>query len=340
MSVYQRGDKWYINIQINGIRIQQTAGETRDEALLLQAMLRKEAREGRRNKIRRIPFDRATQEYLKHINDTLSDRSYELALTDYKKYLHSFFSLTLLNEINNKMLLEFQARQKATKFRGRKLANRTVNIHMGLVRKIMKFSEQQGYITETKLKYPMLREPKRLHAFFTPEEFKAVADNISYDLALKRFKFGRLTGMRPKELAYLAWDDIDISSKMLRVQSKRDAGFIVKTDEERAIPLNTKAIEILKGIPQISRWVFSKNKKPVLDIRHALKTAAKKAGISRSVTTGMLRHTFATRLLQKGIDIETLRQLMGHKSIETTQRYLHSLKESLKSAVEMLNDEN
>lgn len=334
MSIYERNGKWYVDIQVNGVRIHRKAGNTQEQALLTQVMLRKERDTG--FKSRRILFDRATQEYLSHIKDTLSQRTHEMDLTDYNKHLKAFFADTFITEIDNGLLLKFQARQKSTRFKSRRLGNRTVNIHIGLIRKIMKFAEQKGYIDNPRLKYPMLREPQRLHAFLTPDEFKAIISHMADDLTLKRIKLGRCTGLRPKELAYLAWDDIDLKAMMLRVHSKPDAGFITKTDEERDIPLNKEAVRLLQGLPRKGRWVFSNGRRPILDIRKALQTAARKAGIRKRVTQGMLRHTFATHLIRKGVDIITVRQLMGHKSIETTQKYLHGLKDSLREAVERL----
>lgn len=325
-----------INIQINGVRIHQKAGDTETEGLLLQHQLREKAQLSRSKRAARIPFDRAAQDYLTHIKATLSVRSHEMALTDYNKYLKPFFGLVLLNELDNKMLLKFQAHQKKQTFKGRKLANRTVNMHLGLVRKINNHAIQRALVPDNRLTYPMLREQKRVHAYFEPEEFARLTKHVSYDLALARIELGRYTGLRPKELAYLAWDDINLEAKTITVQAKPDAGFQIKTDEERVIPLNKEAVSLLKRLERSSRWVFAKGFKPVLNIRKAIKTAARLAGINRRVTPGMLRHTFATHLLQKGVDIETLRNLMGHKSIETTQKYLHSMKDSMKNAVELL----
>lgn len=335
MSIYERGGKWYVNIQVNGVRIHRKAGDTQEQALLTQAILRKNRDTGA--KTRNISFDFAAQEYLSHIQDTLSKRTYEMDSTDYQNHLRAFFADTFTNEINNSLLLTFQARQKKTKYRGRKLGNRTVNIHMGLVRKIMKFAEKKKYIDDPKLQYPMLREPKRLHAFLTPDEFKEIVKHMADELTLKRVKFGRCTGLRPKELAYLAWDDIDLKARMLRVQSKPGVGFIIKTDEERDIPLNKQAVELLQDIPHKSRWVFSNGSKPILDIRKSLRTAAVKAGIRKKVTQGMLRHTFASMLLLKGVDIRTLMELMGHKNIATTQKYLHGDNKQIRDAVDLLD---
>jgi integrase len=77
--------------------------------------------------------------------------------------------------------------------------------------------------------------------------------------------------------------------------------------------------------------------KPMTLIRRSFLTARKKAGIS-NFRLHDLRHTFASRLLEKGADLETVRSLLGHCSITMTQRYVHSQDEAKKRAVELLDD--
>ncbi len=187
------------------------------------------------------------------------------------------------------------------------------------------------------LKYPMLDEPKKKHAFLTFEEFDALKEGVTYDLGLKRMLFGRLTGMRPAELTYLTWNDIDFHLKTVKVQAKEE--WRPKTNEERVIPLSRNALGILQELyeKRKGRWVFSTSDRPVKSIRTALKTAAKKAGLSKRVSPNMLRHTFATHALLKGADLESVREIMGHKDIATTQKYLHSIQEHLRKTVENLD---
>jgi integrase len=187
------------------------------------------------------------------------------------------------------------------------------------------------------LQFPMLREPKRLHAYFTPGEFNKMLQHVSDSLTRKRIQFGYFTGMRPKELAFISWNDIDLELRTVKVQAKPQWGFQIKTDEERIIPLSKEAIILLKTIPRKTRWVFSKKKTPVLDIRKAIKNAAKEAGITKTVTPGMLRHTFATHALMAGADIVSVQAILGHKDLATTTRYTHALDPAKRKAVELLS---
>jgi site-specific recombinase XerD len=203
----------------------------------------------------------------------------------------------------------------------------------------MKFAEQLGYIENVKLKYPMLREPKKLHAFLTFEEYDKLKRHIRYDMALKRIEFGRHTGMRPAELAYLTWDDIDFEMRIVKVQGKKE--WQPKTNEERIIPLSTRALQILQELYQNrkSKWVFSKSNKPVKTIHRVLATAAKNAGLTKKVTPNMLRHTFATHALMKGADIKSVQEILGHRNLSTTNRYTHAIQEHLRKTVEILDED-
>lgn len=156
-------------------------------------------------------------------------------------------------------------------------------------------------------------------------------------LALARIRFGYLTGLRPAELAYLAWTDIDAGMKLLHIQGKPDVGWQIKTDEERTVNLSAAALKVLRELPRNSRWVFSPDKKPVKSIRRSISTLAVRAGVSKRVTPNMLRHTFATLSLAAGATTRAVQALMGHRSLATTERYAEALQQSKKEAVDRLD---
>jgi integrase len=115
-----------------------------------------------------------------------------------------------------------------------------------------------------------------------------------------------------------------------------------KNKEKRGIPLNASAMEVLirrsKIIP-ISGYVFATSngtKIMTRNLNRAFTKAVKKAGI-KNFRFHDLRHTFATRLVQKGVDIYKVSKLLGHKSIQVTERYAHHYPESLRDGVEVLD---
>ena len=157
---------------------------------------------------------------------------------------------------------------------------------------------------------------------------------------MKRTCFGISTGMRPKELAYCALSDINMRMKTVKISSK-PPDFIIKTKQERVIPLNDSALDIIKELDKKyskrPKWVFSTSERPVLSIRKSIDTARKKASIKRKITPNMLRHTFVTWLIIEGADIKSVQELAGHSDIQTTMRYAHAVKEQLRKSVSLLN---
>ncbi len=344
MSVYLRNGKWKINIIIGGVRINRNIPvKTRREALSIQQRLKTLYLKT----LLGIEDDPAPPEetfgehanvYLALVKQTLSPRTYELYHGDYKIHLEKFWKeIPIPSGIDNALILQFQCKQKSAG-----LSNCTVNKHIALIRKIVYFARdtEEGLILP-KLKFPMLDEPKRQHAFFSPEEYesliRAFSTHPKAHRSFLRVRFGRLTGMRPAELTYLAWSDIAFDSKTAKIQAKKGK-WEPKNLLERVIPLNDEALEIVTELHASRKgpWVFAPGAKPMKSIRRSLKTAAKNAGIEKDVTPNMLRHTFITHLFMAGADAEAVRRLAGHRSLNTTTRYTHSIDDHLRATVERL----
>ena len=115
-----------------------------------------------------------------------------------------------------------------------------------------------------------------------------------------------------------------------------------KNGEQRTIPLNATVFALLKAKYKVrsikTSLVFQTSNHTMIDdhhLRRAFRGALKKAGI-HGFTFHDLRHTFATRLVHAGVDLYKVKELLGHKSIVTTQRYAHHYPESLRSSVDVL----
>ncbi len=139
------------------------------------------------------------------------------------------------------------------------------------------------------------------------------------------------TGLRVSELVGLDWRDIDVGARVLRV--------IGKGGKERMVPFGRTAADALKT--WLDDWddvrakcaaddgrepVFLNNRGGRLrprSVRRVLDRHAREAGLSQGVHPHMLRHTFATHLLEEGADLRSIQELLGHSSLSTTQRYTH-----------------
>ncbi len=140
------------------------------------------------------------------------------------------------------------------------------------------------------------------------------------------------TGMRRGEIFRLTWDRVDFFNETITVVE-------TKNGETRIIPMNQLLKETLQQLREKSknRYVFcGKDGRLLKDVRTAFEIAKKKAKIY-PLRFHDLRHTFATRLIEKGVDLPTVKKILGHKSINMTMRYVHPVSEHIKWAVETLN---
>ncbi|MGO9613795.1 MAG: tyrosine-type recombinase/integrase [Dissulfurispiraceae bacterium] len=95
-----------------------------------------------------------------------------------------------------------------------------------------------------------------------------------------------MTGLRPKELIYLEWKDIDLEMMSAKVTSKPPL-FIIETNKERTVPLNNVAMGVIRKILADNHdreYLFSRDGKPVKSIRRCLDTATRRAGINKKIT--------------------------------------------------------
>jgi integrase/recombinase XerD len=143
------------------------------------------------------------------------------------------------------------------------------------------------------------------------------------------------TGLRVSELVSLELGQLRLNQGVVRV--------LGKGGKERLVPLGEEAISWLQRYLQDSRpelmaehqcaQVFVSNRKTGLSRQafwHVIKRYAQMAGINHEVSPHMLRHSFATHLLNHGADLRVVQLLLGHSNLSTTQIYTHIAKEGLK----------
>ena len=141
------------------------------------------------------------------------------------------------------------------------------------------------------------------------------------------------TGLRRSELFHLRWEDVDLAAKWLRVN-----GETAKNGQTRRVPLNAEALAILQGwrkqASDTETHVFpSVGGRRLKRIDRAWHGLRKRAGMD-GFRFHDLRHHFASRLVQSGIDLNTVRELLGHADITMVLRYAHLSPDRLAVAVE------
>jgi integrase/recombinase XerD len=134
------------------------------------------------------------------------------------------------------------------------------------------------------------------------------------------------TGARVYEIANIRIENINLESGVIRFMGKGGKERIVQIGEESVIELlNRYYTENKEEIHACGYFFINKRKSRFTEqsIRLMLKKYTKQAKIERNITPHMFRHSFATYLIEEGVDISCVQQILGHSSIKTTQIYIH-----------------
>ena len=223
----------------------------------------------------------------------------------------------------------------------RKLDARSVARHLVSLRQFFRFLLSEELISEdpvVTLESPKFR--KSLPQFLSVEEVDRLLaqPDVSSALGLRDKAMIELlysAGLRVSELCNLAVDDLHVDAGSLRC--------IGKGNKERLVPVGKRALAVLqlyikKARPEIlgehtSKYLFIIRKGNKLDRIAFWKNLAlygRKAGLRKALTPHMLRHSFATHLLDRGADLRSVQMMLGHSDISTTQIYTHVVEERLK----------
>ena len=212
---------------------------------------------------------------------------------------------------------------------------RTVNRKLSALRSYYKFllrigsipvsplKEHKALKTDTKVALPFSQEEiqRLLAADFFPEEYTGVLQRTVIQLLY-------YTGIRRSELIELKVQDVDLSEGLMKVLGKRNKERLLPLLPEMKTQL-TKLLEQQKQ-HQISResehfFVNSRGKKlSEAFVYETVKTYLSKVSTKTKRSPHVLRHSFATHLLDQGADLNAIKDLLGHSSIAATQHYTHS----------------
>ena len=169
---------------------------------------------------------------------------------------------------------------------------------------------------------------KKLPVFLTKEEVKLLISNKSVLKTKLIIELLYSSGIRVSELCNLKISDLELDSKNGWVRKG-------KGSKDRMFILSDKLIEELKEYLKENKnkkYLFEGPKGPLSsrNIQKIVQRAAKKANINKRVSPHVLRHSFATHLLDNGTDIRIIQELLGHANLNTTQIYTHVSREQLK----------
>ena len=220
-------------------------------------------------------------------------------------------------------------------FLHRKNKKTTIARKLSAIRSFFRYLEKRGHISENPAQHVMTpKQDKTIPVYLSVDEMFRLLDSIQADTAMdlrNRAIFETLysSGIRVSELTQMNLADVDFESAVIRV--------IGKGNQQRMIPLGQKALTAIKAYRQklqkksgseaaaggplfLNRFNKRLTSRSVARILQQLVTAA---GLLTPVSPHALRHTFATHMLDAGADLRAVQELLGHKSLSTTQKYTH-----------------
>lgn len=216
----------------------------------------------------------------------------------------------------------------------RKLSSESVYLEIAALRAFYRFAEQEKILPNNiaeNLSLP--RRWQRLPKALTNDEVQKLLlprptpdKNELCDKAILELAYA--SGLRLSELKNIRLEQLHLEAGFINV--------IGKGNKERVVPVGKKAVEAIENYLRAGRPNLVNKKSPgnlfltkrgtpfaSVTLWLRIKNCVKRAGIERNITPHMLRHSFATHLLEHGADLRVIQELLGHATINTTEIYTH-----------------
>ncbi|MEZ0344193.1 MAG: site-specific tyrosine recombinase/integron integrase [Caldimicrobium sp.] len=252
-------------------------------------------------------------------------RAYSSDLKDFEAFLEKV-------KIKLEDLEEHHLREYFFELKKRGFKALTIMRKISAVKSFLRFLSKRGYVpSKTHIKLNLGRKPQTLPYVPLEEEINRLIDNLSGDnfLELRKkaiFEILYGCGLRISELANLKIGDLSLETGIIRVYGKGS--------KERLVPINRRALEVLKKylkeretllkrLSESTEYLFINQRGKKLSTRwifEIIKREGERYKLYR-LHPHALRHAFATHLLNAGMDLRSIQELLGHSSLATTEKY-------------------
>ena len=264
---------------------------------------------------------------------TLTVEAYQSDMDQFAHFLQDRFEIEDLTQVNAMMVKSYIVHLKEEG-----LVNRSINRKMSTLRTFYKYCLRENLMEKSPMTgIKALKQPKTLVKFVTETDINKVSFGEDTDFSTSRdrllFEMLYQTGMRQAELRGLKDGDVNKMGMLLKIHGKRNKDRFVPLSREmiqlivqyqalRDATFTTKADRLLlndKGEEMSPSYVYNK-------VHHMLE------GVTtlKQKSPHVLRHTFATHLLDEGASLVAIQKLLGHENLATTQIYAHNTIEQLK----------
>lgn len=264
-------------------------------------------------------------------------RNYQIDLNQFEKFLNRYN--LKLNKVTHIDLRKFLVDLERDKCKPKTLARK-----ISTLRSFYKYLTRFKFLDKNPtLLFPSFKQRRKLPEILEIDELEKLIeapDTTTFiglrDRAILETLYS--TGIRVSELVNLNIENVDFTQGIIKVRGKRR--------KERISPIGQKALEALRAYLESTNQVMDAQGTPILfsnsqggrltggSINRIIKTYIKKIALNRNISPHTLRHSFATHLLNRGADLRSIQELLGHVSLSTTQIYTHLSTKRLKEVYE------
>ncbi len=339
MGVFKRQGNWWIDFYHQGKRVRRKVGPSKRVAEMALADI--QVKKSKNDFLgvcdpKRILFKDFAREYLEYSKANKAKSSYERDASIIKLHVLPVWGELDLTRITARSVEDYKVRRLEV------VTAATFNREFNTIKNMFRKAVEWGHLKENPTQgVRWIRIGQTGFRFLSREEMSLLLGTCS-DIGNRQF-FGIVlmalnTGMRKGEILRLKWKEVDLRRRQIRVVSSEDGN--TKNYKTRTIPLNRALEDFLKKHPRRldSLYVFQgPSGTPYTKTNYHFTRAVKRAGIPH-VRFHDLRHTFASHLVMKGIDLRTVQELLGHGDMRMTLKYAHLAPDHVRKAVEVLDE--
>jgi len=330
--IFKRGKTWYIDFHYKGRRVREslnTSSKRVAELALSDTDVRIAKETLGLSSHRKIAFEDFAERFLQWYETQNSQRTFQ----DYR----NLFNATIVPYFKGRQMHEISAEavEQYKSSRIERISPATINKELTALRHVFNKAIQWGYLLASPMAdVERMKVSQKKVRFLTVEEIDivlAAASPFIRPILLTAIH----TGLRRSELFRMEWSDVDFERGVITVTGKGKEH--TKNYRDREVPMTSDVRECLQGMRRRGNWVFChKDGSRIADgVKHSIESIVRKTGVPR-FTMHDLRHTFASHLVMDGVDLPTVKMLMGHQNIATTMIYAHLAPDHLRGAVARL----
>ncbi|RYZ78869.1 MAG: site-specific integrase [Proteobacteria bacterium] len=221
-----------------------------------------------------------------------------------------------------------------------------INMILGVLLTLLNDAIEWQFLARNPLaRYKPVKEPELHFDYWSATEVRQFLSATMFDPYQPLYIAAVNTGMRRGELCGLKWDRIDLARNQITISrslSRYGLSETTKSGKKRFVPINAVMKALFLNMQKSVRgeYVFSESDGSPLDVHHMyrdFRAAQSRAGFSRLLRFHDLRHTFASHFMMNDGNIYDLQKILGHSSLEMTQRYAHMSPDHLAKAIQVVS---